>query len=146
MKTIKIPLMASAIIMLFILTGCNKEYGDRYTGSWRFITERIHYHQISGKLKEVKRESITFSGKIIHGTSENTLIFSYTEHDEVNTWVTKEANIYSEVGVHPNSFLSGRFESKNKLSLNLCWDKHDCLQGNAGFIYDHIVGTKVKGK
>ncbi|MCL2291025.1 MAG: hypothetical protein FWC34_10060 [Bacteroidetes bacterium] len=141
MKKIKIPLIAAAIIMLFVFTGCDKYNRDKYAGNWDFTVERIHCKKNSlGDFLEIGRETIFYSGKITLGSSENTLILHYTERDKVDIRIDKEANMYSEVGVHFGKF------SNNYLYLNLHWDNYVGFVEITDRVYDNIVGTKRGSK
>jgi len=130
----KLTTITAIILIMFLIEGCDKDYRDRYTGDWDFVTE-ISY--MNSRLELLDSETVCYSGKIAPGSSESEIIIQYTENDKVTAWIDSNgSSIWTDGAIkYPN----GWFDKKGTMYLSfLVYLQHD------GAIGHTIRGTKIK--
>jgi len=141
MKKITIQL-ATIIIILFFISGCDKYHRDRYTGTWEFETVRTFINIHPYDFEVVRTDTVYYTGKIILGNLENYLHIQYTNEDEIDVWIDKEGYISSNACPTGGKYSCGQFESKDKMHLQLLWGHLVVYNGDTDLRSDYIVGIK----
>jgi len=147
----KLATTATAIILIvFLIMGCEKDYRDKYTGEWDFMTEKYIYgHKYVDGVTELvllKDDTVYYSGKITLGNAEDAcgnaeFIIQYTPNDEVVVYVSKSGGINVPIDLCAKGCTRGNFKGKDKMNLSFRWGG----EYPDGVETHKIVGTKKKG-
>lgn len=122
--------------------GCDKYHRDRYIGDWDFVTNKCTY-VYNNDLQEwspIEYDTIYYTGKIAPGNLEYELIIQYTNNDIIDAHIDEDGTTLWTDAYPCARCSSGSFEKKNKVYLNLVFNKQDKK------INDHINGIKKSKK
>jgi hypothetical protein len=157
-------ILTIGVIILLSFLSCDKYHRNRYVGEWDFVTERIYYNldsnePYSNPSIEMKRETTLYLGKITLGNHEGSIHIQYSDNNKIGVGIEEyEGNAGKSVLLYHKSgcgsmlgkYSCGKFESKDKMNINLCWGVYPSLEephdmGTYDIIQENIVSTKKKG-
>lgn len=122
------------IIVVFAIVSCTKhpfDHRNKYLGKWGFEVEYVEINTDS--VGYYYYDKWTYIGEIKYGKKDDEILIKYSDNNSVTLLVDKNGILSG----FPNHYSSGKFESKNKIEINL-----KISGGLGGGISHRIKGEK----